>query len=724
MGLMVMHKKYRPDGSALNIAVLAFTLAVGVADLLGVNPYRSFWSNYERMEGFITIIHLALYYFIVKCLLRDQRDWRVLMSLIFAVGVVVSLLSFFSSYNKDLSHTNVAIARYIAEYGTRPPGTLGNPAFLASYLLLSSFIGPVIFFESRNLYIKWALLIGFVINFIAIYYSATRGAIIAAFVGLLILITFMISRFGKDRKYLVRSYVWPIIGIFVLSGILIYILGRVDLIGKNLTVERFLNIYSDPSSQTRINVWRMAFEGFKVKPILGWGQENFVGIYSVNPLKLVDTQIWLDRAHNIVIDWLINAGLLGLLSYLAIFAVSLRNATALVKQSVISRERFTAICVFIVVYFTQNTFSFDTINTYLILFAFIAFIDFIGGTVKSGKGKRWGSDIFMSSRMRRGAIVSIVTFIAVLPIVYFANYLPIKQSQHAVRISVNLPKYSSYLSLLKDFDRAFSYGPIGRSDLRERMMSVSNGIVRQQDFKRKGAIEFINETVKRLNMDLPHEWYNLEYLTDLILFYTSLGEYSKSFLDSAGRLIESALRVNPKYEWLYMAQADIYALKKEYRKSFTNVLRIAERDTTNDMKQIKLAYSAILASEKAVFDAAMDRIRRIRISGDADIREGRKSMFSITELMGFATVYVEAGNYNEAREYISRSVRLLNEKKMVIHDGDFRFYSESGKAALHYKIAQLYIVMGDKESAFKEWKLASELDPVNYPWSKLSRLIE
>ncbi len=68
----------------------------------------------------------------------------------------------------------------------------------------------------------------------------------------------------------------------------------------------------------RLDSWKMAWNGIKERPLLGWGQENFIGIYTVNPIPFKGEQVWTDRAHNIVIEWLINAGILGLLSYMAI----------------------------------------------------------------------------------------------------------------------------------------------------------------------------------------------------------------------------------------------------------------------------------------------------------------------------------------------------------------------------------------------------------------------
>ena len=49
-GLAVARSEYRPRLTPLFKIITAFTAIVFLADLLSPHPYRSFFSNYERME--------------------------------------------------------------------------------------------------------------------------------------------------------------------------------------------------------------------------------------------------------------------------------------------------------------------------------------------------------------------------------------------------------------------------------------------------------------------------------------------------------------------------------------------------------------------------------------------------------------------------------------------------------------------------------------------------
>src|SRR5438067_1555678 len=66
--LAFLDARYRPRLNALSISVTVFAVVALIADLFGVNPIRSFWSNYERMEGWIAVVHLWMFYIVTTSL--------------------------------------------------------------------------------------------------------------------------------------------------------------------------------------------------------------------------------------------------------------------------------------------------------------------------------------------------------------------------------------------------------------------------------------------------------------------------------------------------------------------------------------------------------------------------------------------------------------------------------------------------------------------------------
>jgi O-antigen ligase len=96
--------------------------------------------------------------------------------------------------------------------------------------------------------------------------------------------------------------------------------------------------YSEGTIMSRFMNISMAWEGFKERPILGWGQENYAAVFDKNYNPAMYAQEpWFDRTHNVILDWLIAGGILGLLAYLSLylfvspatsFICSLRSTTS------------------------------------------------------------------------------------------------------------------------------------------------------------------------------------------------------------------------------------------------------------------------------------------------------------------------------------------------------------------------------------------------------------
>ena len=145
IGLIYFRKEYRPKMSLIVTAVLVFGFIVGVADLFGINPYSSFWSRYERMEGYIIILHLIAYFLMLATVFRTKKDWFAFANIFLGVG---ALVGFYGILQKLGFRPSI-------QGGIRIDGTIGNPTYLAAYLLLVSFITLYLFSSTKIRWLKW-----------------------------------------------------------------------------------------------------------------------------------------------------------------------------------------------------------------------------------------------------------------------------------------------------------------------------------------------------------------------------------------------------------------------------------------------------------------------------------------------------------------------------------------------------------------------------------------
>ncbi len=362
LGCIIIHKKYRPQSSLMLRLVLGFTAIIGLANLLGVNSYRSFWSTFERMDGYITILHLCAYFILIQSMFKTKKDWLFLLNSFTLVGLI---LTWYVIWEK------AGIVGYLPRDG-RPVGTLGNPSYIASYCILAITVKMIVINLIKRIWLRLPYFILIWLDLWVIYLSATRGAILGLMGGILAF-CLMVIYMKTSRK--LERVVWHValvsLIIFLLSPSIILILKDTSLIKENHTLSRLSQIsLDDTTAKVRLMTWKMALQGIKERPILGWGQENFVNVSSkfFNP-NLMAIETWVDRPHNAAIQWAVSAGIIGLLSYLSLFGAlfwKLRMPTKIGTFAVLSG---------IIAYLIQNAFMFDSINTYIVFFAILAYVN-------------------------------------------------------------------------------------------------------------------------------------------------------------------------------------------------------------------------------------------------------------------------------------------------------------------------------------------------------------
>ncbi|MDP2599069.1 MAG: O-antigen ligase family protein [Candidatus Liptonbacteria bacterium] len=442
------------SGKPLFIAVSAFVLAVLLATLFAYDPNAAFWSNYERGEGAFQMLHYYAFFALLVVFFEKKEDWRTFFKTFLFAGA-------FMVFYGILADTGWA-GRFISQYqgGERPPGSawlfplvnrfqgsLGNPAYVAPYLMFSLFFSAYLWITSK-INKRWlaGLVYGAPAFFFLVFFMVTQtrgafmGILIATYVGL-VFVGFMQQKYRWLSLGLIAALAF-ITGIFVhfrsaawlqsipggrmfdlpLNDGLIIALGIGAIIAAALAEfareHKFLRwafvglviascivgFYAlrsgrvnlvDPTTSTRFWTWGSAWQGFKERPILGWGPENFTTVFDkyfdarhFNPGQQA-SETWFDRAHSIYFDYLSETGILGLLSFLGIFAVLywglLRGGTA-EGGSVSVLERMLMIAIPIG-YLVQGVAIFDVLPIYINLFAFFAFGHFFLYSL-SGKVER------------------------------------------------------------------------------------------------------------------------------------------------------------------------------------------------------------------------------------------------------------------------------------------------------------------------------------------------
>src|SRR5690606_17975713 len=100
-------------------------------------------SNFERMEGFVTIAHLFLFFIVAGSVLSTEKLWGYYFITMLVAASFMSLNVF-----KQIAGTE----QINNLGGVRVDGTLGNATYLAIYMLFHFFIAFLLLVRSK---IRW-----------------------------------------------------------------------------------------------------------------------------------------------------------------------------------------------------------------------------------------------------------------------------------------------------------------------------------------------------------------------------------------------------------------------------------------------------------------------------------------------------------------------------------------------------------------------------------------
>ena len=191
---------YRPRLTLPSIAVATFLIVIFLADVFGANPHKSLWSNYERMEGFVALIHLGAFFLVASSTLREEKWWRRLFHTSVAVSIIIAIYGIFQ----------LAGVIVINQGGVRLDGTFGNAAYLAAYMLLHAFLTLFLIASHRSpsMFLKCYLTVALLLQFFTLYHTATRGAMVGLIAGLF-LTALLIAIFERESKRLRKGISFP-----------------------------------------------------------------------------------------------------------------------------------------------------------------------------------------------------------------------------------------------------------------------------------------------------------------------------------------------------------------------------------------------------------------------------------------------------------------------------------------------------------------------------------
>ena len=556
--LIALDRSFSLRRSPVIIATTAFVIVLGVADVCGIDPHRSFWGTFERMEGFLTWIHLYAYLLVIGSVLQNRRHWLSFFRTIVAASALVAVYGLFQLFDW----------LPVTPLGTRPGATLGNAIFLSTYLLLILFLTSFLWWNDRMKswapYLYGSLLL---LDTVVLYGTATRGAFLGLLIGAFIGAMFYVL----DGSVMRRRLVFGGLALFVVLAALPFLFRHTALVEQNPLLSRFSSIsFSDySSSRARFFVWNVALQGFRARPLLGWGQENFEYVFNHFGAEEFHTQeLWFDRVHNMPLEWLVAAGSVGGIAYVSLFMALLYVLFAAARAGALSRVEHALVLGGIAGYVVSDLFAFDSISSYFLFFTIAGYLHFLSVSGKSAgvsrnKVVKYPSDILLLSFI--GVLLPFVLILEyvsnVRPFIAAADVAQALDVQGALTLPAREGLFAAALPYASFDERG------ARDALGEFAIAVSTA---------SGASAQDKQNVfSRAEEELAQE---IAVHPDSIRSRLLLAELESTYGNHAQAiaLLNEALRISPEKQFIYFQLGQEYIGQGDYQEAFLTLQKAFE----------------------------------------------------------------------------------------------------------------------------------------------------
>ncbi|MFA6446656.1 MAG: O-antigen ligase family protein [Patescibacteria group bacterium] len=638
--------EFRPKKSMLYLAICAYFLALLLSVIFAVDPVRAWWGNQERMNGFFTLLHFFIWLTMTVSVIKTWTQWNKLLNYQVILGVFMAIVAL-------LQKPYPALLLFPA--ASRVGGLLDNPIYMGAYQIFILFFLALLWVKNKSVAWRAWYVVAFIFSMGAMFAAGSRGPFMGLIFGIAVsAITVGVLVGSKKIKIILFSVIF--------AGVLCYV-GIVTVGIKTQAFQSFSKEFPTASRmfslQTgttgRFIAWNIAWEGFIARPLTGWGLDDFHILFNkyYNPKSLESGyyETWFDRAHNTVFDVISMTGIVGFLTFAAVWVLLYASIIRARKKRFIDITTTAILMGLPAGYFLQNLFVFDHPAAFSMSFLLYAFVICIGFPIFSGQPDPNAVQKVPSQKPVPWITFGILQVIFIL-IAYFTSVLP---------------AYASYLSIKSN--NAFASG-----DAESWLAYAKEAAVIQTPYLDEQTFLHSRNMINMIDGGALQQWPKWKEMFALIQ------DVSKRHLASHG------MNTHPLFIYASLLQSVGQATNNTalYQEAETYFKRAIE--TSPKRQQLYFAYGRLLI-QMGRAQEGLDKYKEAA-SFDESIGEG-------WWYVGVST-WFDLGNQKEGAKYIIKSMSAAHP-----------FSLRGGQDAV--LVAQAYDMENDKEGLKKLFDMLPNL---------------
>jgi putative inorganic carbon (hco3(-)) transporter len=355
--------------SRFNLLLLCYGFVSILTTIFSIAIYSSLIGAAGRFLGIMTVLNLLILPAFIWNFLEDKEELKKLLKISVITSsflAIYGILQYFGIWQEGFNWNQDPQERVF--------GTIGHGNHFGAYLGMNAVLGVFIFPAFKKNRYKIAIACGLILQFITLFLTASRGAMLGTVIGLLICIINIVITRARQGKLNITKWIIPslITIVIIFSGIFIFQdnFKQIPLIERSIATVSGIQQGQIPD---RLSWWYSSLEMIKDRPLLGFGLSTFRDVY--NQYRRLDyvtleegdmeTQITPEAAHNEYLNIGATQGLLGLFSFLAIIIFVLWKLDMATYDKKKHDEFYTLIGVkgALVVFLVQIIISFGVVAT-------------------------------------------------------------------------------------------------------------------------------------------------------------------------------------------------------------------------------------------------------------------------------------------------------------------------------------------------------------------------
>ena len=402
--LFILYRKTRyPYATLGHIFLIILLSAVALSSVLGMDVSRSFFGDTDWGDGVWFLLHLYAYAFLLTWILPKKRHWEFILRSVSVLACIIAILGVSELLFPFLLYPDVPVVSplYLG---------LGNPDYLAQLFLLLIF-PPMYGYFSTNGFKR--IFYGAVISLLyfgIILTNSTSASGLAT--GAILVFLF----FALRRRVIILTLTY---GVFFVA-----------MLYKGIVTAQFWNGVLN-SFMVRFFAWKILMRAAGERFFFGFGWHNALPVW----FKFYDPVVnffqpgSFEKAHNILVEYAVTTGLIGLLAFFAFWGYLLLR---LYKRYRVTKEGvYVLLCALFIINILYLQFNFDTIVPYIYTYLFV------GGSFVLADGKRVN---FAMNSVLSAIVVTVFSLLLLFSLLIY-TILPLYAQYKIMHIETSLYAY-------------------------------------------------------------------------------------------------------------------------------------------------------------------------------------------------------------------------------------------------------------------------------------------